>query len=344
MLDIIEDYCNLVGHSYMRLDGGTCLARRKYEIQLFNSGNGGQFIYLLSTRAGALGITLTGADTVIMYDSDWNPTWDKQAHGRVHRIGQTKPVTVYQLLCQETVEELMFHRAQQKISLNEMVLRDHTDAPEDDDSAKPPSGKEIRDMLRCGARRILTSSVDDQVELTDSVIEGIISAAASLDDIECKATAADEDDDDLFEKEMWDIRKFQGEVFSTMKGSFKSIADAWAEELSKRPKKREVIATTVEIGNFHVKKINRLVTDCAVSVPKKAKREVVHDNLCLICAKSSRKVLVKCTVAGCHRAFHQVIASRLDNFRLMYRLVCQYVPMKTSPMLTFFFSLLTVLL
>jgi SWI/SNF-related matrix-associated actin-dependent regulator of chromatin subfamily A member 5 len=311
MLDIIEDYCNLVGHSYMRLDGSTCLARRKYEIQLFNSGNGGQFIYLLSTRAGALGITLTGADTVIMYDSDWNPTWDKQAHGRVHRIGQTKPVTVYQLLCQETVEELMFHRAQQKISLNEMVLRDHTEAPEDDDSAKPLSGKEIRDMLQCGARRILASSVDDEVELTDAVIEGIISAAASLDDMESKEMPVDENDGDLFEKEMWDIRKFQGEVFSSSKESFKSIADAWAEELLKKPKKREVIATTVEIGNFHVKKINRLAVDCAVSVPKKVKREVVHDNLCLFCAKSSRKVLVKCTVAGCHRAFHQVLAGRL---------------------------------
>jgi SWI/SNF-related matrix-associated actin-dependent regulator of chromatin subfamily A member 5 len=306
MLDIIEDYCNLVGHSYMRLDGSTCLARRKYEIQLFNSGNGGQFIYLLSTRAGALGITLTGADTVIMYDSDWNPTWDKQAHGRVHRIGQTKPVTVYQLLCQETVEELMFHRAQQKISLNEMVLRDHTDAPEDDDSAKPPSGKEIREMLRCGASRILASSVDDEVELSDDVIEGIISAAANLDEMVCKEKAVDEEDEDIFEKEMWDIRKFQGEVFSSDKSSFKSIADAWAEELAKKPTKREVIATTVEIGKFHVKKINRMIADGPSVVPKKAKREVVHDNLCLLCAKSSRKVLVKCTVAGCHRAFHQV--------------------------------------
>jgi len=67
----------------MRLDGNTCLARRKYEIKMFNSKRGDQFVYLLSTRAGALGITLTGADTVIMFDSDWNPTWDKQAHDRV---------------------------------------------------------------------------------------------------------------------------------------------------------------------------------------------------------------------------------------------------------------------
>ena len=89
----------LVGHGFRRLDGTTCLARRKYEIKMFNSKRGEQFVYLLSTRAGALGITLTGADTVIMYDSDWNPTWDKQAHDRVHRIGQDKEVTIYKMRC-----------------------------------------------------------------------------------------------------------------------------------------------------------------------------------------------------------------------------------------------------
>ena len=303
MLDIIQDYCNFVGHAHMRLDGGTCLARRQYEIALFNSGRGGQFVYLLSTRAGALGITLTGADTVIMYDSDWNPTWDKQAHDRVHRIGQTKPVTVYQLLCQETVEELVFLRAQQKISLNEMVLRDHTVAPEDDDSAKPLTGREIRKMLRCGARRILTSSNDD-VELTDADIEGIISAAASIDASVWKEESDDEDD--VFDKAQWDIRQFQGEKYQSSKESFRSIADAWAEELARRPQKREVIATTVEIEGYKVKKINRLSSESAAKVPQKKKREIVHDLLCIICASSSKKQLMKCTVAGCHRVFHKV--------------------------------------
>lgn len=305
MLDIMEDYCNFVGHAYMRLDGGTCLARRKYEISLFNSGRGGQFLYLLSTRAGALGITLTGADTVIMYDSDWNPTWDKQAHDRVHRIGQTKPVTVYQLLCQETVEERVFMRAQQKISLNEMVLRDHTVAPEDDDSAKPLSGREIRTMLRCGARRILSSSSDD-VDLTDADIEGIISAASSIDAAVLKEES-DEEDEDLFEKEEWDIRKFQGEQYQSSKESFRSIADAWAEELARRPQKREVIATTVEIEGYKVKKVNRSPSESSsAKLPQKKKREIIHDDLCIICATASKKQLIKCTMTGCHRVFHKV--------------------------------------
>ena len=83
--DIIEDYMRMEQRRYFRLDGGTSLARRKFEIALFNRPESSVFAYLLSTRAGALGITLTGADTVIMFDSDWNPTWDKQAHDRAHR-------------------------------------------------------------------------------------------------------------------------------------------------------------------------------------------------------------------------------------------------------------------
>ncbi|EKX42967.1 hypothetical protein GUITHDRAFT_56212, partial [Guillardia theta CCMP2712] len=123
MLDVIQDYCELVGHKYLRLDGSTASCRRKYEIQLFNSGKSHAYVYLLSTRSGALGITLTGADTVVMMDSDWNPTWDKQAQDRVHRIGQKREVTIYQLLAANTVEERIFQRAQQKVALNQIVLQ-----------------------------------------------------------------------------------------------------------------------------------------------------------------------------------------------------------------------------
>ncbi|MGB1600891.1 MAG: helicase-related protein, partial [Promethearchaeia archaeon] len=146
----------LVGHGFRRLDGTTCLARRKYEIKMFNSKRGEQFVYLLSTRAGALGITLTGADTVIMYDSDWNPTWDKQAHDRVHRIGQDKEVTIYTLLCKDTVEQRIFQRAAQKLSLNELVLRDETDS-KSERKEDVLSQSEVKKMLRCGVMKILES-------------------------------------------------------------------------------------------------------------------------------------------------------------------------------------------
>jgi SWI/SNF-related matrix-associated actin-dependent regulator of chromatin subfamily A member 5 len=78
VLDILEDYCKWRGIKYLRLDGGTSLARRRYEISLFQKPGSPYSLYLLSTRAGGLGITLTAADSVIIYDCDWNPTWDLQ--------------------------------------------------------------------------------------------------------------------------------------------------------------------------------------------------------------------------------------------------------------------------
>ncbi len=72
------------------------------------------FVFLLSTRAGGLGINLTAADTVIFYDSDWNPTVDQQAMDRAHRLGQTKQVTVYRLICKNTIEERILERAREK--------------------------------------------------------------------------------------------------------------------------------------------------------------------------------------------------------------------------------------
>lgn len=76
--------------------------------------NDNVFAFLLSTRAGGLGVNLIAADTVIFYDNDWNPTMDEQATDRAHRIGQTKPVTVYRIITRNTVEEKIVKRAKQK--------------------------------------------------------------------------------------------------------------------------------------------------------------------------------------------------------------------------------------
>ena len=96
------------------------------------------FVFLLSTRAGGLGINLTAADTVIFYESDWNPTMDLQAMDRAHRLGQTKDVTVYRFVCRETIEENIIRRAREKETVQQLVMtgqmmKDATDvfAPED---------------------------------------------------------------------------------------------------------------------------------------------------------------------------------------------------------------------
>ena len=95
MLDILEDFCNMRSYQLCRLDGSCNRVQRAIDVRRFNQPNSPHFIFLLSTRAGGLGLNLASADTVILYDSDWNPQVDLQAMDRVHRIGQSKPVHVY---------------------------------------------------------------------------------------------------------------------------------------------------------------------------------------------------------------------------------------------------------
>jgi len=120
MMDIIEEYLSWMQYSYFRMDGSTQINDRRDMVDEFQK-NTKVFIFLLSTRAGGLGITLTGADTVIFYDSDWNPTMDAQATDRAHRIGQTKEVSVYRLITKHTVEENIVKKAKQKENVQSTV-------------------------------------------------------------------------------------------------------------------------------------------------------------------------------------------------------------------------------
>ncbi|EQC41809.1 hypothetical protein SDRG_00668 [Saprolegnia diclina VS20] len=122
VLDILEDFMQLRAYEYCRLDGATHFRDRQRSMDAFNDPNGGLQIFLLSTRAGGLGINLTGADTVILYDSDWNPHQDSQAQDRCHRIGQTKDVAVYRLIVENSFENRMLERANAKRTLERVVL------------------------------------------------------------------------------------------------------------------------------------------------------------------------------------------------------------------------------
>jgi len=121
MLDIIGDYCNMKQWNYSRLDGSMNFLDRQANIDKFNT-DPNQTIFLLSTRAGGLGINLTAADTCIIYDSDWNPQQDLQAQDRCHRIGQTKPVMIYRLVTSNTIDQKIVERAAAKRRLEKMVI------------------------------------------------------------------------------------------------------------------------------------------------------------------------------------------------------------------------------
>ncbi|XP_059617069.1 SWI/SNF-related matrix-associated actin-dependent regulator of chromatin subfamily A containing DEAD/H box 1 homolog [Phlebotomus argentipes] len=131
MMDILEAYMKIRDIDCLRLDGSTNVSDRQDLIDSYNANND-VFVFLLSTRAGGLGINLTAADTVIIHDIDFNPYNDKQAEDRCHRMGQTKPVHIYKFISKGTIEEGMQMVAQDKLKLEQEVTSVNEDSPEEE--------------------------------------------------------------------------------------------------------------------------------------------------------------------------------------------------------------------
>ncbi|KAJ4331168.1 transcriptional regulator [Didymella glomerata] len=123
IMNIMEDYLRLRGLKYMRLDGATKADDRSDLLKAFNAPNSPYFCFLLSTRAGGLGLNLQTADTVIIYDSDWNPHQDLQAQDRAHRIGQKNEVRILRLITSNSVEEKILERANYKLDMDGKVIQ-----------------------------------------------------------------------------------------------------------------------------------------------------------------------------------------------------------------------------
>ena len=122
MLDVMEEFINLHGYTYLRLDGTTSPEQRQILMTRYNT-NPKIFLFISSTRSGGVGVNLTGADTVVFYDSDWNPSMDAQAQDRCHRIGQTRTVHIYRLITEKTIEENIKKKSDQKKLLDSLVIQ-----------------------------------------------------------------------------------------------------------------------------------------------------------------------------------------------------------------------------
>ncbi|XP_035872775.1 probable global transcription activator SNF2L1 isoform X4 [Phyllostomus discolor] len=180
LLDILEDYCMWRGYEYCRLDGQTPheeredkfleveLLGQREAIEAFNVPNSSKFIFMLSTRAGGLGINLASADVVILYDSDWNPQVDLQAMDRAHRIGQKKPVRVFRLITDNTVEERIVERAEIKLRLDSIVIQQGRLI---DQQSNKLAKEEMLQMIRHGATHVFASK---ESELTDEDITTLL--------------------------------------------------------------------------------------------------------------------------------------------------------------------------
>ncbi|XP_061354402.1 probable ATP-dependent DNA helicase CHR12 isoform X2 [Gastrolobium bilobum] len=123
LMDILEIYLRLHDYKFLRLDGSTKTEERGSLLREFNAPDSPYFMFLLSTRAGGLGLNLQTADTVIIFDSDWNPQMDQQAEDRAHRIGQKKEVRVFVLVSVGSIEEVILERAKQKMGIDAKVIQ-----------------------------------------------------------------------------------------------------------------------------------------------------------------------------------------------------------------------------
>ncbi|THH26417.1 hypothetical protein EUX98_g7773 [Antrodiella citrinella] len=200
MLDILSDYMSLRGYPHQRLDGMVSSDARKKSIAHFNAPGSPDFAFLLSTRAGGLGINLETADTVIIFDSDWNPQNDLQAMARAHRIGQKSHVSVYRFVSKDTMEEDVLERAKKKMVLEYAIINQMDtsqahlsskatprDAPKPSDLSKD----ELHAVLKYGAQKIFDKDDNQQNQkLDDMDLDDILNRAEQHETIATQGEAS----------------------------------------------------------------------------------------------------------------------------------------------------------
>ncbi|KAL8694827.1 MAG: hypothetical protein Q9218_000586 [Villophora microphyllina] len=274
MLDCCEDFLTLRGGNgeqfrYLRLEGSTSRARRNLAIRIFNNQESEHRVMLISTRAGGLGINLTAASDVVIMDQDWNPQITLQAEARAHRIGQNKPVTVYKLCTQGTVEEQMLGRIQKKLYLSAKVTESmqsvHSPkqnrnsggvASKEDENMPQLNTSQLMSLVRRGARALAHPDLDINDMLgwdwftmlskcKDQPADAIVAKDTGL-----TSTVKEEDEMKWLEQvEQVQSRVFQGKKYARQKDDNGSIAEEWS-----RADRRVGKETTVMVDGFAISK------------------------------------------------------------------------------------------
>ncbi|KAJ7993577.1 hypothetical protein DPEC_G00273840 [Dallia pectoralis] len=229
MLDILQDYMEYRGYSYERLDGSVRGEERNLAIKNFSSKH--VFVFLLSTKAGGVGMNLTAADTVIFMDSDFNPQNDLQAAARCHRIGQTRAVKVIRLLGRDTVEEMVYSRAVSKLHLTNMVIKegrfsllDHTQS----DS----TNLQLSEILKFGVDNLLSSD-ESSVQAVDlGQILGPSKGGEWLTDVDSAQTQGQSTEEEESQNHMYyfEGRDYSREVSSEDQRSFHRLLEEKQED------------------------------------------------------------------------------------------------------------------
>uniref|UniRef100_A0A8C8VPN7 DNA helicase n=1 Tax=Pelusios castaneus TaxID=367368 RepID=A0A8C8VPN7_9SAUR len=198
MLDILAEYLTIKHYPFQRLDGSIKGEIRKQALDHFNAEGSEDFCFLLSTRAGGLGINLASADTVVIFDSDWNPQNDLQAQARAHRIGQKKQVNIYRLVTKGTVEEEIIERAKKKMVLDHLVIqrmdttgRTVLDNNSGRSNSNPFNKEELTAILKFGAEDLFKEIEGEESEPQEMDIDEILRLAETREN-EVSSSATDE--------------------------------------------------------------------------------------------------------------------------------------------------------
>ncbi|KAJ3008131.1 UNVERIFIED_CONTAM: hypothetical protein HDU68_003217 [Siphonaria sp. JEL0065] len=323
MLDILEDFMRLREIPYARLDGRTSRPRRNLDIRLFQRKDSPYNVFLISTKAGGLGINLTTADTVIMIDSDWNPQNDLQAMARSHRIGQTKNVKVYRTICRDTVEEQMLTRLQKKLFLSLKVTSGGRQA--DGDDAMPTLSKDdLLTIFRYGTKTIANDAEDDPDAFLNKTADEILQASHDHSQKLLELVSDNVEAPTEFELKGFESVKsrfFEGKEHTVAKKFSKNnsdIANDWHQM-----EKRTRIQRTVQVGeNMVLKELEGceqweaapLMTSSDTKrlkprgadknepkpIQKRVKKKFDHQEICIVCDEPGHIVLC----SGCPRVVH----------------------------------------
>lgn len=273
LLDILEDYCVFREFKYCRIDGGTAHEDRISAIDEYNKPDSEKFIFLLTTRAGGLGINLTSADIVVLYDSDWNPQADLQAMDRAHRIGQTKQVVVYRFVTENAIEEKVLERAAQKLRLDQLVIQQGRAQI----AAKAAANKdELLNMIQHGAEKVFQSKgatgalAEKGTELNDDDIDEILRHGEKRT-AELNARYEKLGIDDLQKFTSESAYEWNGEDFTNRK---KEIGMSWIN-----PAKRERKEQSYSMDKYYKQALSTggRTVDTKPKAPRAPKQVVVHD-------------------------------------------------------------------
>ena len=329
MLDVLGHYLKARGHVFYRLDGGTCRAQRTIDAREFSRPGSSAFCFLLSTRAGGLGLNLQAADTCILFDSDWNPQADAQAMARVHRIGQTRPVLVLRLVTEGTVEQRIVQRAEKKLFLDSVVTAGGGATAQGGDYSS------LLDTIKFGADGILANRAgappsDEELDALCDRSEGGEARRAALGSQRQRRSAADF----AAVAEAAPLSTFilKGEDLAQKRAAAKAAAKA--AMAAPLVGKRSRSGTTMEIDGHTVLKLNNYSLEAgepsvfareaaaAAAGDKPARRKVqvagkdyAHSDWCQLCWEGGD--LICC--AGCPVALHAECSGTGLSFAQMAR-------------------------